>query len=166
MQRPFTYYPWSLLPPRAHLSRYGFWPADIAPPGYLPRILHEEEERPREEERRRRLWQEETAAVIVRLWSQQLQGIDPSPVELALLSGDDGMWWIRRHRAAGVDDLYAVWRREQQPLPWRVPVNVRMAPSPEGEWGRRRYEPGSPMPFLQDRERRVERAMGKLYRKA
>ena len=100
---------------------------------------------------------------MTRMWSEKLQGIDPSPVELALLSGDDGLSWIRRHRAAGVDDLYAVWRKERQPLPWQVPVNVRMAPSPEGEWGTRRWERDGYLRLVQERNKRVEEELKKIH---
>jgi hypothetical protein len=161
-QRPFRFYEWSTALPRNRLSRYGFYPSDIAPPGYLPRILHEEPLLPGRERRRAAVWQQEVHRLLARLWTEQLLGMQPSPVELALLSGEDGLWWIRRHRFAGVDDLYAAWRREMRPLSGLVPLNLRRAPSPEGEWGSRRWEPAGYLKLLQEREKKIEDELKKL----
>ena len=150
---------------RNRLSKYGYWPSDIAPPGYLPRLIHERPQLPAEEERRRRRWTEEAARLVERLQRDGRRGVEPSAVELALLSGEMGMYWIRRHRYAGVDDLYSAWRREVRPLPWGgVAVNVRRRPAADSEWESRRWDETELLQWLQMKEKQVEEKMVELQR--
>ena len=152
---------------RNRLSKYGFWPSDIAPPGYLPRLIHELPQLPAKEETQRRIWAEEVDRLLARLQEERLRGIEPAPVDLALLSGHVGDHWVRRHRYAGVDDLYSAWRREVRPLPWGgVPVNVRMKPAVDSEWESRKFDRSSWQRFFQEREKRVEQKLVELKRRS
>jgi len=150
---------------RNRLSKYGYYPSDIAPPGYLPRIIHELPQLPAQQEKQRRIWQEEADKVVARLQQERLRGIEPAPVDLALLSGSTGEYWIRRHRYAGVDDLYAPWRREPRPLPWGgVPVNVRMKPAVDSTWESVKFDRSKLLQYVQEREKKVERKLAELKR--
>ena len=150
---------------RNRLSKYGYYPSDIAPPGYLPRIIHELPRLPEEEEKQRRIWAEEVDRLLTRLQQERVRGIEPSAVDLALLAGYTGTYWIRRHRLAGVDDLYSAWKREPRPLPWGgVPVNVRMKPAVDSEWESRKFDRSSWLQFVQEREKRVEKKLMELKR--
>ena len=145
------------------LSKYGYYPADIAPPGYLPRLIHELPQLPAEEEKQRRIWAEQVQKVIARLQRARLRGIEPAPVDLALLAGCTGEYWTRRHRFAGVDDLYIPWRREPRPLPWGgVPLNVRRKPAVDSEWETVKFDPARWVDFVKAREKRVERKLIEL----
>ena len=148
-------YEWLLPVWRNRLSKYGFYPHDIAPPGYLPRLIHELPQLPAIQERQRRLWQDEVQRVLARLQRDRARGIEPSPVDLALIGGDEGTYWIRRHRYAGVDDLYSAWRREVRPLPCGgVPLNLRRTPAIDSTWATQHLD-DSGYDWLKDEEKRL-----------
>ena len=153
---------WLQPKPRNRLSKLGFFPTDIAPPGYLPRIIHEEPALPLSEREKRRVWAEEAEKLLARLQQERLRGIEPAPVDLALLAGHTGEWWIRRHRYAGVDELYRPWRREARPLPWLVPVNVRRKPAVDSEWESWRWSGLSWAQFFRMRDKSVEQKLVEL----
>lgn len=164
-QYPPPHYEWLLPVWRNRLSKYGYYPHDIAPPGYLPRLIHELPRLPAEQEKQRRIWMEEVDRMLTRLQQERLRGIEPAPVDLALLAGNIGEYWIRRHRYAGVEDLYHAWTREPRPLPWGgVPVNVRRKPAVDSEWESVKFDRSKWLQFVREREKRVEQKLVELKR--